>query len=233
MSNYRAIQTPEEMQIFLDNVVKASQEEKDLVNSFINRTITAEDFIDKDVPTLLMKLEYFVDGSPSLNAIIGSYEDYGIKAEPLKGGNWHTKTMVAIHHDGVQYSVDDGGLYFLDNDKQRIEHSLYHYQLLSTHYHERVKEVYDYLKTKMTDDIWAMSGGGSQLQVFFGNKDGYIGILYFDDDQYVKVGVENAKKAAIIANKKYTLVVQSAANNHYFENYANPNIKVRKSDTVR
>jgi hypothetical protein len=90
-----------------------------------------------------------------------------------------------------------------------------------------VKEVYDYLKTKTSDDIWAMVSGG---QVFFGHKDGYIAILYFDSGDYVKLGVQDDKKALKISTKKYTLAVQFSKNNHYFHKHTLKNFKIQKSD---
>jgi hypothetical protein len=227
MTDYRNAETVEEITILKENFKLATVEERDMFTRYLDQTLPAEEFISNGGFELFVRLGYFIPNVPSINALIGSYEDFGVKAEPLKGSSWHTPTMVSINHDGVQYGLDDNGKYFLDNDKTRIENNIYQFQLISQHYHQRVKEVYDYLKTKTNDDIWAMVSGG---QVFFGHKDGYIAILYFDSGDYVKLGVHDDKKALKISAKKYTLAVQFSKNNHYFDKHTLKNFKIQKSD---
>ena len=230
MSDYREPESNEEFQTIKDNLALATSEERDMFKRYLNQSLPAEEFITNGGFELFVRLGYFIPNVPSVNALIGSYEDFGITAEPLKGSCWHTPTMVAINHDGVQYGVDDKGKYFLDNDKKTIENNIHQFQLISTHYHQRVKEVYDYLKTKTNDDVWAMVSGSGQPQVFFGHKDGYIAILYFEPDNYVKLGVDDSKKAEKISTKKYTLAIQFAKNNHYFDKGVLKNFKIQKSD---
>ena len=227
MADYREPTTNEEFEIIKDNLALATLSERDMFKRYLNKSLPAEEFIENGGFELFVRLGYFIPNVPSINALIGSYEDFGVKAEPLKGSSWHTPTMVAINHDGVQYGLDDNGKYFLDNDKTKIENNIYQFQLISQHYHQRVKEVYDYLKTKTNDDIWAMVSSG---QVFFGHKDGYIAILYFDSGDYVKLGVHDDKKALKISTKKYTLAVQFSKNNHYFDKHTLKNFKIQKSD---
>jgi hypothetical protein len=227
MTDYRNAETVEEITILKENFKLATVEERDMFTRYLDQTLPAEEFISNGGFELFVRLGYFIPNVPSINTLIGSYEDFGIKAEPLKGSSWHTPTMIAVNHDGVQYGLDDRGKYFLDNDKHPIEQAINQFQLISTHYHQRVKEVYDYLKTKTPDDIWAMVSGG---QVFFGNKDGYIAILYFDSGDYVTLGVQDDKKALKISTKKYTLAVQFSKNNHYFDKHTLKNFKIQKSD---
>lgn len=227
MADYREPTTNEEFEIIKDNLALATLSERDMFKRYLNKSLPAEEFIENGGFELFVRLGYFIPNVPSVKALIGSYEDFDIKAEPLKGSCWHTPTMVAINHNGVQYGVDENGKYFLDNDKKSIENSIHQFKLISTHYHHRVKEVYDFLKTKTTDDIWAMVSSG---QVFFGQKDGYIAILYFESGDYVKLGVEDTKKAEKISTRKYTLAVQLPKNNHYFEKHTLKNFKIQKSD---
>lgn len=230
MSDYRELTTEEEFQTLKANLALATAEERDMFKRYINKTLTGEEFFANHGFELFVRLGYFIPNVPSVNAIISSYQDFGIQAEPLEGSCWHTATMVAINHDGVQYGLDDKGVYFLDNNKQRIEEDIHQFKLISSHYHERVKEVYDFLKIKTADDVWAMVSVG---QVFFGHKDGYIAILYFDSDDYVKLGANDEKKALKISTKKYTLAVQFDKNNHYFEKNDLKNFKIQKSDCKR
>lgn len=233
MTDCRIPETDEEFENLRDKLLLATVEERDLFNRYLDKTLTTDEFLDKQGVQLFIKIGFWIPNVPSVKAIIGSYKKFGITAEPVKGSCWHTSTMVAVNHDGVQYSVDDHGEYFKTNRKENIEHSIKHLELLRTHYHERIKEVYDYLKTKTDDDIWVMAGGGSQLQAFFGNKDGYIAILYFDMDTYIKLGDKNVTKARMIKTKDYTLSVQSEQNNRYFDDCTIENLKISKSDYAR
>jgi len=233
MTDCRIPETDEEFENLREKLLLATVEERDLFNRYLNKTLTPDEFLDKQGVQFFIRIGFFIPIVPSIKAIIRSYSQLGIIAEPLKGSCWHTSTMVAVNHDGVQYSIDDRGEYFKTNNKEKVEHSLHHLELLRTHYHERVKEVYDYLKTKTDDDIWVMAGGGSQLQAFFGNKDGYIAILYLDMDTYIKVGDTNATKARMIKTKDYTLSVQFEHNNHYFDDCTIENLEISKSDYVR
>lgn len=227
MTDYRNAETVEEITILKENFKLATVEERDMLTRYLDQTLPAEEFISNGGFELFVRLGYFIPNVPSINALIGSYEDFGIQADPLKGSCWHTPTMVAINHDGVQYGLDDKGVYFLDNDKKRIEQNIHEFKLISSHYHQRVKEVYDFLKLKTADDVWVMVSGG---HVFFGHKDGYIAILYFDSGDYVKLGVHDDKKALKINTKKYTLAVQFSKNNHYFDKHTLKNFKIQKSD---
>lgn len=48
-------------------------------------------------------------------------------------------------------------------------------------YHPIVKTIYEEIKNRLGGKpLYAMPGGGGQHQVFFGNENGYIGILYLD-----------------------------------------------------
>jgi len=71
----------------------------------------------------------------------------------------------------------------LDN---RINHSINHFKLAYQRHHNIIKEVYELCSSLYNEDIWVMMGGGMQIQAFFGNSSGYIGILYLsmDDENF-------------------------------------------------
>lgn len=73
-------------------------------------------------------------------------------------------------------------------------------------YHEKIKFIYDFLVAKNIGDIWVMSGGGMQIQAFFGNSTGYLGILYLNLD---------SKKAT--PKSKQTFIVNWANNDKLFK----------------
>ena len=76
--------------------------------------------------------------------------------------------------------------------------------------------MYDYCVNLDVGDIWILSGGGSQLQAFFGNHTGYLAILYLDmEDINEEV---NPEYMAAIGNTTYTLQVNWVRNNPLFVN---------------
>jgi methionine synthase II (cobalamin-independent) len=80
------------------------------------------------------------------------------------------------------------------NLNKNISHSLNKFNLVINEYHYLVKEIYDLCVSLYNEDILVMPGGGSQLQVFFLNSKGYIGILYPNKKgkhQFVSEGKEN------------------------------------------
>lgn len=148
--------------------------------------------------------------------IIDTFAKKGFEAVEVKGNSRWGKHMYAIWHDDVQYAIDYHG----QTDKKGnpdIEHSGKHLKIMinSQDYHQKIKKIYDYLMQQDIGDIWVMSGGGMQVQAFFGNSKGYIAILYLEMDT-----VKKPKE------KNHTLVVNGAPNDKYF------NGKVSKFDQV-
>lgn len=103
-----------------------------------------------------------------------------------------TRTECVFNYDNVPYCFSNLGNLHIENDpinilKQRIKHSLFHFELIKERHHDLVKSVYEYIKTKQ-DNVTCMVGGGAQIQVFFQNEGGYIAILYlsldYDCDSY-------------------------------------------------
>lgn len=138
--------------------------------------------------------------------VIDTFKKQGFDITEVKGNSRHGEHMVAIWHDGVQYAIDYHG----HTDKKGnpdIEHGAKHLKIMleSEVYHQKIKKIYDYLMALNIGDIWVMSGGGMQVQAFFGNKTGYVGILYLE--------MENVKKPK---EKEHTLVVNGEKNDKYF-----------------
>ncbi len=100
-------------------------------------------------------------------------------AQRPKGTCWFNRdTLVCIPHDEVPYCLDG------HNDLDRhMPRNVAHYHLLIARHHKVIKALYQELAGLGLGDIWVMSGGGCQLQAFYGNKDGYLGILYLDMDE--------------------------------------------------
>jgi hypothetical protein len=108
------------------------------------------------------------------------YRHYGFDVTPAKGKSSHSKVLVTAEKDGVPYSVEPNDVYG-HVDPTKIAHTVKHYKLTVKRHHKEVKAVYDFLMQNHKEalgDVWVMMGGGGQLQAFFGNHTGYLGILY-------------------------------------------------------
>lgn len=138
--------------------------------------------------------------------VITTFAKKGFDIVEVKGNSRWGEDMYAIWQDGVQYAIDYHG----KTDKKGnpdIDHSCKHLKIMlnSEIYHQKIKKIYDYLMAQNIGDIWVLSGGGMQVQAFFGNKKGYVGTLYLEMD--------NVKKPK---DKEHTFVVNGAYNDKYF-----------------
>jgi len=134
--------------------------------------------------------------------VIDAYKSFGLDAQEVKGNSRWGEHMVAIVHDGVQYALDHHG--HTKGGLPDIEGGIEHLKIIQKLNHHKVKSIYQYLMAQGMGDIWVMSGGGSQVQAFFGNSSGYVAILYLDNE-----------KRKVTA-KEHVLQVQSAQNDKYF-----------------
>lgn len=225
--DYRHPETPEEIKNVKAKLSVATYEQKNLFARFMAGDYEWAEFQADNGCKTLVELGYYISTRPPIESIITAYSDFGIVAEPIKGSAWHTQSMVAVNHDGIQYGLDDRGRYAADNDKNSIEHSIKHFKLMSTHYHNRIKAIHNYLMTKTSDPIWVLAGGGYQMQASFGNKNGYIATLALDITSFVKVGVENAQRAKAIANKKYELSMNANNFNNFFSDFNDKNFTLK------
>lgn len=225
--DYRHPETPEEIKNVKAKLSVATYKQKNLFARFMAGDYEWAEFQADNGCQTLVELGYYISTRPPIESIIAAYSDFGIVAEPVKGGAWHTQSMVAVYHGGIQYGLDDRGRYADENDKNSIEHAIKHFKLLSTHYQDRVKTIHNHLVTKTTDPIWVLAGGGYQLQASFGNKDGYIATLCLDVDSFVKVGVENSQRAKTISTKKYEISMTVDMFNTYFNDFEDSNFNVK------
>ncbi len=154
------------------------------------------------------------------------YAAQGFQVTELKGKCSFDKTAFAYWHDDVQYAMDSHG-------KTDVTHSTDHLKLILERHHSIVKQVYDYCIGLGVGDIWALTGGGCQLQVFFGNNTGYLAILYLDMDSSPmgKVYSEDVDDEDEDASG-WTLQVQWHKNDPLFANMKIAGVNVRTSEEV-
>lgn len=144
------------------------------------------------------------------------YAAEGLAVTPARGHR--DKTMMAHMHDGVQYTVDDHG-------KLDVSRSTGHLKLIIDRHHTVVKAVYEYCVALGVGDIWALSGGGCQLQVFFGNRTGYLAVLYLDMDDS-PMG-QAYKTDSTSPKTDWIMQIQSVKNDPLFANMNIPGVKAR------
>ena len=124
------------------------------------------------------------------------------------------RDTVAIKHDKVRYhiSIMKGTAQSRKDDvDEKIENHNKNIEL----YHELTKKAYLELQRLGIKDLWAMEGGGMQVQIFFGDITGYLGILYLD--------MRYPKK---LRNEDYSLQVDREKNDEIFENFSAEGIRV-------
>lgn len=138
--------------------------------------------------------------------VVSAFAKKGFEIKEVNGNSKWGKNMYAIINDGVQYTIDYHGHTDLKGNPD-IEHGCKHLKLIinSQIYHQKIKSIYQYLLSQDIGDIWVLAGGGMQIQVFFGNSKGYLGILYLE--------MGNVKKPK---EKNHTLVINGAENDKYF-----------------
>lgn len=137
-----------------------------------------------------------------------------IKPRGIKEREGDRDTVCTVH-DGVFYH-----LYLMKQsgprDQEFAKKEADAHKEMIARYHPLVKDLYERIeKIDGVGRIWAMEGGGMQCQVFFGNKSGYLAILYLD----MKGG--NFKKKPNHHNFK--LVVNFPEQNaQYFKDFVTP-----------
>lgn len=160
------------------------------------------------------------------------YKHYGIDVVPAKGKSWHSKILVTAEQDGVPYSMEPNDVSG-HVDPTKIPHNVKHYKLTVERHHKEVKAVYDFLVQNHSEalgDVWVMMGGGSQLQAFFGNNTGYLGILYLSlEDLKEQKELEATGYLDACGVTPYSLVPNWAKNNKYFKGMNVPGVEVGRS----
>jgi hypothetical protein len=134
--------------------------------------------------------------------------------KPLSHRASGDRDVVETVHDGVRYN-----LYLMKGqDQEHCNGEVQDYRELVGNYHPLIKELYNKLqRTPGIGRVWVMEGGGMQQQAFFGNKDGYIGILY--------LGMKGKGKA----KGKLTFQINSLKNDALLTSFQHEGIEVRTS----
>lgn len=143
------------------------------------------------------------------------YAKHDIVAELPKGSCWFTtKATVYKVLDGVQYIINGTDEYGEYHD-QNVVDTKECYEVITSNYHQQIKEVFDYLSAQDIGDIWVLVSGHTVYhQLFMGNSSGYLCSMWFGTKHPVKT--VNCK-------------IEWDHNKKYFDNFKSSlNVKVLK-----
>jgi hypothetical protein len=111
------------------------------------------------------------------------FKKAGLKVEkPVGIGKEHDRDTVCLMLDGVPYHMYlmKSSSYHKKRQQEDADKEVKEFRELVEKYHPLIKRVHTAFKEQFEglDDLWVLSGGGAQLQAFFGSNGKYIGILY-------------------------------------------------------
>lgn len=151
--------------------------------------------------------------------IAARYLKHGLVVSAPKGNSWWGESMVCAEHDEVPYCMDthDGPDYTQLELERKAARAVARRETIIQRHHEKIKAVYNYCKALDVGDVWVLCGGGAQLQAFFGNKEGYLAILYLDLVE-IECQAEAASLLESCGLKTFTMQVNGADNDKLFEN---------------
>lgn len=111
---------------------------------------------------------------PTFEQLAAVYAARGL-AVTRPAGNWSFgRSMVCAAHDGVPYCMDAHP----DQSEPDWDRGIRHRAHTIKRHHRMVKAIHEHCELTTGADVWVLCGGGSQLQAFFGNRSGYLAILY-------------------------------------------------------
>lgn len=182
-----------------------------------------ERWLDQAVETTKVirgrEMEYFLD----------QYRQYGLDVEVSKGPRPYSFS-VTHHHDGVPYALYHNQAQVGKFDTSKVHHNMEHILPLIERHHAMIKGVYDHLKAQVEGELWVLSGGGAQLQAFFTNNTGYLGILYLDMvnlREQTRLSDSGLLKAS--GNESFTLTPNFSHNNILFKDMKVSGVRVRRA----
>jgi hypothetical protein len=149
------------------------------------------------------------------------FEAEGLKIIKPKGiTSYGDRDTVCTVHDSVRYHMY---LMKRSDRAEKVKEEVRDHNHVLKFYHPLVKTIYEKIKQfQDIGDVWAMEGGGMQCQVFFGNKTGYLAILYLD--------MKSMK--VLPKDMEYTLQVNAYKNDKLFVGFDVPGVKVQTSESV-
>lgn len=154
---------------------------------------------------------------------IALYRQYGLEVQTPKGRSGFSENMMCAPHDGVPYCVDDHGHFFKDGHDVGLRRGIRHREMMIERHHDKIKAIYEHCTTLDQGDIWVLSGGGMELQAFFGCRKGYLAILSLSMENDPTSTEEDMAR---VRNKSRRLEPQFEQNEPLFKGLKIPGVKV-------
>lgn len=154
---------------------------------------------------------------------IEMWASYGLKVSVPEGRCKFSDSLMLAEYDGVPYCVDEHSKLVRQGKDHGIHRSISHRQMMIDCYHEKIKSVYNYCLSLDRGPVWVLTGGGAQVQAFFGYDQGYFAILYLDmHDAPRNTEAERDK----LSKRKHSLVPQFEKHEPLFERLKLPGVKI-------
>lgn len=164
-----------------------------------------------------------------LSKLAEKYATYGLEVSEPKANTVFGATMVCCPHDGVPYCMD---AHPTQVDRPNWTHGVKHRALMIERHHDIIKAIYQYCQNADIGDVWVLSGGGMQLQAFFGNSEGYLGILYLTlEDLEKNQKLQDNGYLQATGNETYTFSIEGE-NDLVFRDMVVAGVKVRTNGGV-
>lgn len=119
------------------------------------------------------------------DGIIKTYKKFGIDAT-VPGGFYHSgdRNEIEYIYDNMtirNYVMKDS--FFTNRNRSKesqIKENLLRFKLTMERWEPQIRKIYNYYKNMAVGHFWMMEGGGGELQMFYGDDEGYVGCLHLD-----------------------------------------------------
>lgn len=214
--NLKKALTEEEIQHYKTKFKKLPKKDKELVNAYFNNEVDIYKLRVNETMFLLYKIDYFTDNGLSMSELNSYYHEFNKTLEPMKGVCEITKNMYAIPHGNVQYVVKQVPKNY------KIEDVVKKHNFIVENHHEKIKEVYDYLKSQNLKDIWVYGYVNGSIEATFGNSSGILAILELGEEKGFYDYMKPVKK-----NKIQNLIVSKKLETKYFNNHNLKDVRLK------
>ncbi|WEM33147.1 hypothetical protein EJP02_086 [Escherichia phage EJP2] len=174
------------------------------------------------------------------------YLRMGVSLVPVRGKDSVDQEFAyAMPIDGVQYVLNDGGMYEDTNESEDMSDMLQNLlAVVNSDRHDKVKRVTTFLEKNLHKTVWCEIASGPQLGLLFGNADGTICQLAMDFrspeqfqeyrasiiEHFAALGLDESKIPEISPMDTFVLIPESPAFEALFSTFQCLGIEVSPAD---
>lgn len=176
------------------------------------------------------------------------YLRLGLSLRPIRGKSKDSHDYAyAMHVDGVQYVLNDMGLYEETTDSEDIFEIIHNLNfIIQSDRHEIVLGIQNHLESTTQKKVWCEIVPDAQLTVLFGTEDGELAILAMDfrseekyeeyrDEIYEQLrsmGVAEQDLPEVDPMHRFLLNVTDKSNAYLLDGFTHPNIDIDDFDNL-